>query len=158
MGVRLLAWFREKDDDTLAPQAGDIAEEETRAVDNTEDVKDIRRQVEQKNGLKAIRPGCFLRLKLSHSVLNGVRGNNVVELCHNDRGGGWCVVVEGEMVGSGLGEMGLEEELRGLPTGAGEGAIRLAEGRDILSITAVKDPLESAGLTGSRGPLHMESP
>ena len=114
--------------------------------------------MKQKNGLKAVRSGCLLRMKLCHSVLDGVRGNNLVELFHNGRGGRWCVVGEGEMVGSGWGEVGLEEELHGLPARAGERAIRFTKGRNILGVPAVKDPQESASLTGSRGPLHMESP
>ena len=57
-----------------------------------------------------------------------------------------------------LGEVCSEEEVRSLLTRASKGAVRFAEGKDVLSFTTVKDPHESASLTGARSPVHMPTP
>ena len=44
------------------------------------------------------------------------------------------------------------------PPPAGEGAIRVAESRDILRFATVDNPHESAGLTGSGSPVHVAAP
>ena len=57
-----------------------------------------------------------------------------------------------------MGEVCLEKEVRSLPARTGEGAVRSAEGGDVLGLRAVENPHESASLTRSWSPLHMAAP
>ena len=73
---------------------GGIAEKETGAVDDTENLQYVGWKVEQEDRLKAVGTWCLLRLEVGHSILDRVGSHNVMEVFHDSRCERRRVIVE----------------------------------------------------------------
>ena len=93
MIVGLFSRFGEKDHIAFLPKTRGVPKEKARSVNNTQDLKYIGGEVEEKDRLESVRSWRLLGLEVGHSVLDGVCSNNMMEVLHDSGSEGWCVVV-----------------------------------------------------------------